>query len=210
MNRLTLATKLKLLICTVLLTASFSGRAAFISLETSNASVEVGDSINIDIWIRDLGSEFVSAFDLNLTFNNALVQYANSAFGPFLGNGIDSIQSVIPGFGNVNLAEFTFLSDTETDALQRDPINRIDFVLANVSFTAEQVGVAGFEIDIDPIFGGIFMGDNGIPVNFTLPSAPLLVNITQSTTPVPEPNLFGLICSLFCVIALSRQQARSA
>lgn len=209
MNRLTLVTKTKLLICTLLLTASFAGNAAFISLETNNANVEVGDNINVDVWIRDLGAEFVSAFDLDLSFDNTLVQYTNTMFGPFLGNNVDSVQGVIAGGSSINIAELSFLFDAELDDLQRDPVNRIDFVLASIQFSAEQVGVAGFNISFDPFFGGVF-GELADPVTFTLPQNPLLVNITQSTTPVPEPNLFGLICSLICVITLSRQQARSA
>ncbi|NCP65436.1 MAG: hypothetical protein GW836_12405 [Paraglaciecola sp.] len=180
-------------------------KASLISLETDTSSVFLGEQIDVNIWIRDLGSEFVSAFSLDLLVDTSLVSVnaAGSLFGDKLGGGIDSIQDVFDLGGIINVAELSFLLDAELDLLQQLAGTRVDFLLATLVFDTTALGVANFSLDFDPLFGGV-VGEAGALLNSELPLQALQVAIVaRPINPVPAPSTLGMLLSLAAIVLCS-------
>ena len=179
--------------------------ASLISLETTDNTVFLGEQISVDIWVRDLGSDFVSAFSLDLLFDTALVAANTGAslFGDKLGAGIDSFQDLLDLGGLLNVAELSILLDNELDANQQSGGLRLDFLLATIVFDTQAVGLANFSVDFDPLFGGV-IGEAGALLDTTLPGQPLQVSIiAQPVSSVAEPSLIGLFLSLLGIVLAS-------
>jgi hypothetical protein len=180
-------------------------KASLITLETDVSSVFLGEQIDVNIWIRDLGSDFVSAFSLDLLFDSSLVSVnaASSFFGDKLGDGIDSIQDIFDFGGIINVAELSFLLDAELDALQQAAGVRIDFLLATLVFDTGALGVANFSLDFDPLFAGV-VGEAGVLLDSELPSQALQVAIVaRPANPVSAPSTLGMLLSLAGIVLFS-------
>jgi hypothetical protein len=196
---------LYLLLFMATMVTSSPAKASLITLETDVSSVFLGEQIDVNIWIRDLGSELVSAFSLDLLVDTSLVSVnaAGSLFGDKLGGGIDSIQDVFDFGGIINVAELSFLLDAELDLLQQVAGTREDFLLATLVFDTAALGVANFSLDFDPLFGGV-VGEAGVLLNSELPLQALQVAIVaRPINPVPVPSTLGMLLSLAAIVLCS-------
>lgn len=215
-QRFTHTLRLLLLAATLLTTSHVN--ASLISLETTTNTVFVGEQITVDIWVRELGTDFVSAFSLDLLFDTALVaaNTAASVFGDKLGAGLDSFQDMLDFGGLLNVAELSLLLDSELDANQQSGGVRLDFLLASVVFDTSAVGLANFSVDFDPLFGGV-IGEAGALLDTELPAQPLQVSIiAPPVNSVAEPSVIGMLISLMGIVLVSggirkgEQRARMA
>lgn len=135
--------------------------AISLDLVPNSPTVMAGDLLDVDVVISGLvagGSPSVGAFDLDVSFDPAILSPTDVTFGPFLGdpNLFEALTdfTFLPGI--VDLAEVSLLSSAELDALQPDP-----FTLATLSFSAFASGTTTLtfsQIIIDDAFG------NKIPI----------------------------------------------
>ncbi len=134
--------------CLVALLWSIEGQAISIGFQPVSQSVVLGDSVLVDIVVSDLGGEIVSAYDLDITYDAAILSAVSVTFGPSLGNEAlfevfsDSDLSM-PGL--VDLAQLSLLSDAALLGLQGGD----SVVLARLEFGTVGMGVTslGFTFD---------------------------------------------------------------
>lgn len=170
----------------------FSGHTAAqaISLDLIPASQSVvqGHAVAVTLVISGLGdlvAPSLSAFDVDLTFNPAILAFQGAVFGdPVLGDQLDlaglggnpmSASLTLPGL--LNLFEISFDLSDDLNALQADT-----FTLATLTFTALTQGSSALTLAVNAL------GDaNGDPLAATVGAAGSITVTAPSPTGVPEP-----------------------
>jgi hypothetical protein len=153
-------------------------------------SVELGDPVNVDVVIAGLHAEdpdqIVGAFDLDVTFDPAILAPTGVTFGLLLGDPalFEALTDFTLGSGLVDLAEVSLLDDATLDALQPD-----SFTLATLSFATVGTGTSQLAFVFDP-FNDV-KGLNAEPLTLDVGSGS--VTVTQPSAPVPEPSSVVLV-----------------
>ncbi len=141
--------------------------AISIGFSPGSQTVGLGNSAFVDVTISDLAGEVVSAYDLDVAYDPAILTATDVVFGPLLGdefffevfNDFD-----LSGSGVVDFAQLSLLSDFELASMQPDA-----FVLATIEFDAigegtssldfvaplEIRGLGGSTLDVDPASGSV-------------------------------------------------------
>ena len=172
----------KLVLCLSLLLATTFGAqawAASIWFEPFASSINVGESVDVDVVIGGLGAgEDVGAFDFNVLFNDAVLAFDSYSLTDNLGDisaGDASDWSWGDlGGGTANLAELSWLGDL---SFQPD-----SFTLATLSFTGIGAGTSLL------FFDSVLISDAWGYDICTIPGAGAV-----SVAPVPEPGTFLLL-----------------
>jgi len=122
-----------------------SASAVMIGFSPSSITVNVGDTFDVDVVISDLfaSGEIVSAFDLDVTYDAAILNATAVSFGSYLDDALGlSFQDAEFTFGRIDFSELSFLLDSELQAIQAD-----SFTLATLSFDALAAGVSSLMFD---------------------------------------------------------------
>jgi hypothetical protein len=183
----------------ILCAAGFqTARASTLSLVPEEPSVNVGDSVAVDLDISGLSSgTAVGAFDITVDYSS-LFTLNNVEFGdPTLGDqlallGISSLTDTIPGANSEELIEVSFNSVATLDSLQAS-----DFTLAVLNFTAESAGTGSFTL------GSTTLSDaSGHSLGYSVSNASIGANSVA-----PEPStLVPLVGMMAVMIALMRKR----
>lgn len=81
--------------------------------------VLAGGSLSVDVVVSDLGSQIVSAYDVDVTYDPLLLLPVSVVFGNALGiTGVETIEGAFDLFGILDVFEVSLLSDAELDTLQ--------------------------------------------------------------------------------------------
>ena len=152
----------------------------------------VGDVFGVDVVVSglDAASEVVSTFDLDVTFDPAIVQALGATYGTGLGGGAPDSVQFAPGIGSgvIDFAESSLLLDADLDALQGDSVT-----LATLSFRAIGVGISALSFLPDPLF--ILTGRfdvSGIPADLNPDVGGGRVEVLAASG-VPEPGVLSLL-----------------
>ena len=139
--------------------------------------VPAGSTGTIDLFIS--GSPLkVGSFDIDLSFDPAVLLPLSATFGPFLGGTLDSISASTLGTTSINLFEVSLLSVASLNALQP-----ASFIAATVSFTMVGDGTSPLNLTINSI------GDaEGQPLGFVVENGSVS---TMNSEGVPEPGTFS-------------------
>ncbi len=151
---------------------------------SSPYTVNTGDIFNVDVTITDLGSEIVSAYDLDVKFDATLLNATGVSFDQWLGDAslFELLESGLwdNSGGLVDFAAVSLLADSDLATLQGPLGGSIQ--LATLSFTAIQTGVAKLDFLWGP--GNDVKGANN-----------------QQIYPAPEPPLTLLLMVGFLVFS---------
>jgi hypothetical protein len=184
-------------------------QAISINLNPSSQSANVGDMPTVDIVISGLEEtnldEIVSAFDLDVSFNQNVLAAKDPVFGSFLGDPLFAealfSSDIVSAPGIIDLAGLSFLSDVELDALQPD-----SFVLATLAFTVIESGTSPLSFILDPQFGLDIKGRNAAILDDLVADT---ASINVSGAPVPEPPVILLIgISLLLLVVTSKKHRK--
>jgi hypothetical protein len=140
------------------ITGTTPALAISLNFVPTSQTVGVGQPVTVDILISGLGAgspPSVGTFDLDISFDPAILTPTGVTFGSFLGNPGDPAETItdfnfLPGI--VDLAELSFLSPAELDGLQP-----ASFSLATLSFDTLAKGTSPLtfsQIIVDDAFGG--------------------------------------------------------
>lgn len=176
--------------------ATLSAGAATLSLVPSQASLQAGQTLQLELRVSDLGAnEQVGAFDLNIGFDLSKFSFVSMAFGSELGQvGVDAMDfSTGLNGATVHLGEVSF----------RDPAGLSSqpgaFTLATLSFTATGAGTGAFGISV------VDLGDA-----FGNALAATTVGASVNVSAVPEPGTYALFGAGMAALALWRRRTSSA
>jgi len=125
-----------------------SGSAATISLQPASQIGMPGDTVFLDLTVSGLGdgtAPSLGAFDIDLTFDDAALDFIGGIFGDGLNDLLDPftplVQSLSAGIGTINLAEVSLLVTPLGDPTPLDLWQADAFVLATLEFLV---------VDLDP------------------------------------------------------------
>ena len=155
-----------------------SVNAATIGFSPSASAGNIGDPLSIDIVISDLGGEIVSAYDLDVTYDDAILSATGVSFTAALGDeGFFEAfyDSDLSTSGIVDLAGVSLLSDADLLALQGGDA----VTLASLEFTVIANGASVLDFNFDA-FNDV-KGSNAQIL-------PLDVNPGSVAAPIPEPS----------------------
>lgn len=192
--------------------ASLPASAAIVvSFNPSSQHINVGDTATVDVNISGLGAEVLSAIDVDLLFNQAIIDnFAVTHLGVLEFGGIpNSYFSTNFGPGRTEVIDGSLLSDSDLQAAQSDA-----FTILRFSFQGVADGVSLLQFGPDPDFERNFVGLNALSLQVDLGSACIAVGTGQCPSAVPEPSslaLFGLaLAGALVPGALRRRRGRIA
>lgn len=166
-----------------------SSMAISIGFAPMSQDVFLGDSLNVDVVVSGLHSvtpnEIVSAFDLFVNYDAAVISATAVTFGSYLG-GLSFLQGHdVSTPGVVNFAELSLLPDFLLDLNQPD-----SFTLATLSFDTIGLGSSSLDFTPHPFFGfNDVKGRNAQPLQLGTNSGTVNVNL------IPEPGTLLLLGS---------------
>lgn len=181
-----------LLVLGALLTGS-PAQAIRLDVVPSFTQKFVGDVFGVDVVVSglDAATEVVSTFDLDVSYDPAILQALGVNFGAALGGGLPNSVQFGPfiGAGVIDFAESSLLLDADLDLLQGDSVT-----LATLSFRAIGAGISSLEFIQDPFF--ILTGRfdaQGIPADLNPDVGGGRVQVDARQVPVPGVlSLLGL------------------
>ncbi len=152
----------------------------------STSHINVGDTAVIEARINGLGSEILSAFDLNFMYdpvvlNWNLITYNGGELGTVLGVATNGLPDGDLGFNDASLDDDATLAASQLN----------DFLLFSFTLEGMADGMTNFTLGSDPDFERNFVGLNFTSLDVQVGSACIAVGTGQCMT-VPEPATFGL------------------
>ncbi len=174
--------------------------AITVSLSPTNSVTNLGDPVNIDLVISDLGAfaaPSLGAFYLEVAYDDSIISFDSVVYSDFLGAaGIDSdfFTTDTPGF--LELENFSFLLDFELDALQNS-----SFTLATMTFNSAAIGIS--PLSITP-FDFATAAGNDITTSILVNNG--TVEVIGQTNPVPTPTTLLLMLSSFLLFGTLKRQ----
>ncbi len=185
------------IVCLAALLWSIEGQAISIGFQPASQSVVLGDSVLVDIVVSDLGGEIVSAYDLDIGYDAAILSAVSVTFGPLLGD--EAFFEVFSDFdlstpGLVDLAQLSLLSDAALLALQGGD----SVVLATLGFATVGMGATSLDFTFD-VFNDI-KGLNALQLDIDA--------VAGTVGVIPEPHA-SLLFALG-VLVFSRAARRSS
>lgn len=179
---------------TALLTSP--AQSATVSIVPNVLSQVVGDVFTVDVNISGLGTEIVSAFDLNIYFDNTMLAVEGSP-GYTLGSGLGGTWLDLSAVAADNfdlfadgLAGIPTPTDDDLAALQTDN----SFTIVTLSFRAVSAGVSYLRFGLGSNERDI-VGRNAQFLQVDFNNACVAVNAAGAQgngCAVPEPGSFGL------------------
>jgi len=184
--------------------------APVVTFTPASQHVNIGDTVVVDVSISGLGSEVLSAFDLNFLWQGPLMGSTRSIDATSaqlaLGGGdplasvwaIDTVAS-----GNWGLQAVSLLDDATLAGLQAD-----DFLLARFTFRADTDGATTFGLGSDPDFERSFGGLNAQALTVTIGSACVAVGTGQCTVPEPASLLLTTVALAGAAVPMALRRRR--
>ncbi len=170
--------------------------AVTIYFDPTDSVVHTGNSVDIDLMIS-VSEPSLGSFTVDIAYDSSIISFNSVNYSDALGsiaNG-DADPFTTESTGSVTLSNFSFLLDTELDALQDS-----SFVLATLSFMGLAIGSSDLITDAIDFSNGV--GDD---ITATIIANSGFVEVV--TGEIPEPSSYLLM--LFSIVLLSVQKRRN-
>jgi hypothetical protein len=163
----------------------------------------VGGALDFEVRVEDLGEEIVAAFDLDFTFDPAVLMFQGLEFGASFGGPAGSFSGVeAPAPGILDFFLFSILPDDVLAAAQGDSV-----LLARLSFKALVPGSSSMSVRgpaDDPLF--VLDGREAAPLDVEAVGSALAI-VTERA--VPEPGALSLLAIGLLAIAVGVRRRRA-
>jgi len=182
-------------LCAVVLALGFCqapAEAISLSFQPAAPTVAVGGPFNVDVVISGLNAagEIASAFDLDVTYDPAILTGTNVYFGVLLGDPVlsEADAGAVLTPGRIDFWTLSYLSDGDLALIQ--PGHPDSFVLATLAFQA--IGGGTSALRFDPVtFPGVDVKGN-LGVRLDVGTVNGSVTVTGGVHAVPEPSSLWL------------------
>jgi hypothetical protein len=184
--------------------------AAIIEISPRTGTVDLGDSVSVDIVVSDrtgTNEEAISGFDFDVAYDDTMITLTDASFGTQLGDPLfDSFTDTsYSESGLQDFYQFSYLSDADLIALQSED----SFILASMTFDA--IGVGSTDL--------MFVGDwlELLGLNYTIldptyvSSSITIVDGSVNAIPELDPNAAGasLLLLIGGVMVLAERRRRT-
>ena len=177
-----------------------SASAVMIGFSPSSITVNVGDTFDVDVVISDLfaSSEIVSAFDLDVTYDAAILNATAVSFGSYLDDAFGlSLQDAEFTLGRIDFSELSFLSDSYLLAIQPD-----SFTLATMSFEALAAGVSSLFFDPNTLPGVSVIGLASLDLSASIGTG----DVRVAAIKVAEPSILFVMITALLGFAITQRK----
>lgn len=175
-----------------------------LDLMPADSTIALSGSVPLSLVVSGLNadSQNVSAYDILLAFNPAIINVTGVVFGTGLGGPSDSIQGTDPSVpGALQVFEVSFLLDAALAGLQGDSVT-----LAVLNFSGVGLGTSSVEFTSVTMVGKT--DANGLPT--TLEPALGGARVTVVERPTPEPGSLLLLAVGLCALTVAARVRRAA
>lgn len=149
-----------------------------LTFNPTTQSVELGTQVTVDVVVNFLEPEFVSAYDLTVTYDPSILSVFNAGTTFTDLDFLDINTSVL---GEITWNSFSFLDDVTLASIQGDSLT-----LASIVFDTIGVGTSALSFSYDDLTGSSF----GALAHITDSGS---VTVTSQSNTVPEPATLLLI-----------------
>jgi hypothetical protein len=167
-----------------------AGAAIVVSFDPASSSIAIGDSINVAMKISGLGDQILSALDINLLFNNAIVGN-DSVMHDVTAQWPDPGFSTFVDLGAGNTDVYDDSNDVNDEAIAAVQAN--DFTVLTFKFTGLADGASFLKLGADPDFERNFVGRRAESLDVQIQGACIAVGTGSCAVSVPEPASYGLV-----------------
>jgi len=181
--------------------------AVSIGFDPDSQSLMLGSTAQVDVVFSDLGGEVISAYDLDISYDPAVLDASGVLFSTALGD--EFFFEVFNDFdlstaGVVDLAQLSLLSDAELLALQGG-----DSVAVATLFV-DAIGVGTTELDF--VFDALndVKGSNGAILPVLAGSGSISVGVAGAPIPEPSATLLFAVGAALLLCALRGDAYRPA
>ncbi len=177
------------LVAAALFSGSVAHAAPVVSFSPSSMSVAVGGPYLVDVNISGLGSQIVSAFDLNIKYNPAIIGFTGYTLGAGLGGLWDSVDASVPP---MDFGVQAFSLEGDDDVLAGDQTDDA-FTLMTLSFNGLNDGFSFLSFGNSPDFEINLVGRRGESLTDVSYGRACIAVGQGSCATVAEPQSYALV-----------------